>query len=396
MGRIVAELNVGRAVLDGVGAPFDVTDFADEGKCTVRLAPDAHSQMRTAWSRAHGLRVAPVNAVYDVTWEGNRLRVVVAAWRAGFERVEQSIVVADTDAVARAFTQAVCMFCNAPGRSVLRFMGGCWSRSHDLWEQVQGASFDDLVLAGDLKARIQEDFTTFLAAKAEYERYGVPHKRGVLFLGPPGNGKTHCLRAVIKLLDVPCLYVQSLKDRYGTEDANIEQVFARARETSPCCLVFEDLDAMIHDKNRSAFLNQLDGLASLDGVLTLATTNHPERLDPAILERPSRFDRKYHFGLPEAPERHRYLGMWNAKLDAAMRIADAELATLVEATHDFSFAYLKELYVSSMVRWMVQRKPGTMAAELKEQLEALRAQMKTGMAAMALVAAPGPIDDDEM
>jgi AAA+ superfamily predicted ATPase len=77
----------------------------------------------------------------------------------------------------------------------------------------------------------------------EYEKYRVPWKRGVLFVGPPGNGKTHCLRATVKVLGVPCLYVHSLKSRYDADDRNILKVFERARTYTPSCLVFEDLDA---------------------------------------------------------------------------------------------------------------------------------------------------------
>jgi SpoVK/Ycf46/Vps4 family AAA+-type ATPase len=340
--------------------------------------------MRADWSRAHGLSEAPVNAVYDVRWGGHALRVVVARWLEGFHQAtEVSLVVADSMEIARAFAQEVCVFCNQPGNSILRFTAGCWSESHELWTAIQAATFDDLVLAGDLKAEIQRDFKSFLAAREEYERYGVPWKRGVLLVGPPGNGKTHCLRALIKFLGVPCLYVQSFKSRYGEEDSNIEAVFHRAKEITPCCLVFEDLDAMIHDGNRSIFLNQLDGLGSASGLLTIATTNHADKLDPAIVERPSRFDRKYHFELPGPAERKAYLTQWNAKLDVDMKIDDAACDRLVDATKEFSFAYLKELYLSAMMRWMSTREAGGMSNALEAQADALREQMKTGASAQA-------------
>lgn len=61
---------------------------------------------------------------------------------------------------------------------------------------------------------------------------------------------------------------------------------------SPCVLILEDLDSLINDANRSFFLNQLDGLENNDGILVIGSTNHFERLDPAITKRPSRFDRK--------------------------------------------------------------------------------------------------------
>jgi SpoVK/Ycf46/Vps4 family AAA+-type ATPase len=247
-----------------------------------------------------------------------------------------------------------------------------------MYEAVQRTSFEDLILAGSLKDEIRGDLEQFLRSRSEYARFGVPWKRGILFVGPPGNGKTHCLRACIRLLDVTCMYVQSLKTRHGTEDANMRAVFGRARELTPCCLVFEDIDAMITSENRSFFLNQLDGFEHNDGILTLATTNHPERLDPAMVDRPSRFDRKYNFALPAPRERSAYIEMWNGRLDPEMRVpATATLGRLVEQTEGFSFAYIKELFVSSMVRWMCGPRKGEISPVLFEQLALLRQQMNS-------------------
>ena len=72
----------------------------------------------------------------------------------------------------------------------------------------------------------------------------------------------------------------------------MSQVFAKARAEAPCVLILEDLDSLINDGNRSFFLNQLDGLEDNDGLLVIGSTNHYDRLDPAITKRPSRFDRK--------------------------------------------------------------------------------------------------------
>ena len=76
------------------------------------------------------------------------------------------------------------------------------------------------------------------------------------------------------------------------EEASMADVFDKARQLAPCVLVLEDLDSLINDKNRSFFLNQLDGLQSNDGLFIIATTNHFDRLDPGLSSRPSRFDRK--------------------------------------------------------------------------------------------------------
>ena len=68
-------------------------------------------------------------------------------------------------------------------------------------------------------------------------------------------------------------------------------VFERARGLRPCVLVLEDLDSLVNDENRSFFLNQIDGFEQNHGLMILATTNHPDRIDSAIIDRPSRFDR---------------------------------------------------------------------------------------------------------
>lgn len=76
------------------------------------------------------------------------------------------------------------------------------------------------------------------------------------------------------------------------EEGSMDEVFGKARILSPCVLILEDLDSLINDRNRSFFLNQLDGIRGNDGLLLIATTNHFDRLDPGLSDRPSRFDRK--------------------------------------------------------------------------------------------------------
>lgn len=154
------------------------------------------------------------------------------------------------------------------------------------------------------------------------------------------------------------------------------QVFARAR-LAPSLVVLEDLDSMLHNQNRSFFLNELDGFKVNTGVVVLATTNHPEKLDPAILDRPSRFDRKYHFALPGATERLAYIQKWNGELQPELRVEPHDARLIVRETKGFSFAYLKELFVASMAQWMSTSGSGPMAEILSTQCRLLRKQMST-------------------
>lgn len=120
---------------------------------------------------------------------------------------------------------------------------------------------------------------------------------------------------------------------------------------APCVLIFEDLDSMVTDEIRSYFLNEVDGLDANDGILMIGSTNHLDRLDPAIAKRPSRFDRKYHFRLPNAQDRALYCRYWAQKLAGHPLVAfPEELCPVVAGlTEGFSFAYLKELFVASLL-----------------------------------------------
>jgi AAA+ superfamily predicted ATPase len=152
---------------------------------------------------------------------------------------------------------------------------------------------------------------------------------------------------------------------------------------------------LITGDNGSFFLNELDGFAANQGIITLATTNHPERLDPAILDRPSRFDMKYHFELPGFDERRDYLGLWNDRLVGEMRLTVEELKAVAEATDGFSFAYLKELILSSIMRWMTAQATGSMPAVMSEQVGNLRQQMRFEPAPPRPLASPGDLIEDD-
>jgi SpoVK/Ycf46/Vps4 family AAA+-type ATPase len=257
---------------------------------------------------------------------------------------------------------------------ILVFDGGHWEKSEELFNSVKAASFDDLVLPDALGEELQTDLPRFFAARETYERYGVPWKRGVLLIGPPGNGKTHAVKAMVNKLNAPCLYVKSLESRDG-EHASIRKVFVRARHNQPCLVVLEDIDSLITDKNRSIFLNELDGFASNTGVVVIATTNHPERLDPSILDRPSRFDRKFYFEPPGTEERLRYARRWNDALQAEMRLDEKVLAEVVALTEGFSFAYMKELFISAMMEWINSPGLREVGAVMLERVARLREQM---------------------
>lgn len=366
-----------KAILQVSSSYFDLEKYANDGHCTIAMRPDVVPDTYLNYRGIkYSLSTEARNVWYEINWQGKKLQAVFISWQKGFhEEHKQGWIIADSVDIAREFYKNVCDW-NAEVRGeVLVFDGGCWHKDETLFQAIKNATFDNLILPPALQKEIQDDFAQFFASREIYERYRIPWKRGVLLLGQPGNGKTHTIKALLNWLDVPCLYVKSFKSQYTTDMANIASVFQRARQTTPCLLVLEDLDSLINDQNRSFFLNELDGFATNTGIVLLATTNHPERLDPALINRPSRFDRKYYFDLPKEPERFAYIRFWNDAMEHNLKIGEESIADVVAATEGFSFAYLKELFLSAMMRWISNPSQAGMAAVLIEQCLILREQM---------------------
>ena len=351
--RELAKLYPEKAIIEGQSWYFDVEEFAEAEKCTIVEQGSIFHHIRTLWD---GPRKNPIqemeNAWLNVLWRGQLLEVVLISWTERCYRSRHHWIIAEDRKTAETFFSEVCDWSAEVRGEILVFQDGDWEKDTELYDAIKASTFDNLILQGSLKLEIVNDFAQFFSAKEFYDRHGIPWKRGVLFIGPPGNGKTHTLKALINELKRPCLYVKGFKSENKTEQQNMADVFERARMAAPCLLVFEDLDAMIDDENRSFFLNELDGFETNSGIAVLATTNHPDKLDPAIVDRPSRFDRKYFFNPPAAPERESYVAFWNRELQGELRLSDEASVKVVRDTEGFSFAYLKELFLSSMMQWM--------------------------------------------
>lgn len=158
----------------------------------------------------------------------------------------------------------------------------------------------------------------------------------------------HALSARSK--PVPSLYVKSFDACQGMQ-YSIRSIFAHARNMAPCLLIFEDIDSLVTEKVRSYFLNEVDGLESNEGIMMIGSTNHLEKLDPAISKRPSRFDRKYHFKLPAETERAAYCEYWRGQLakNPSIDFPPTLSPAIARITDGFSFAYLKELFITALL-----------------------------------------------
>lgn len=202
-------------------------------------------------------------------------------------------------------------------------------------------SWDDLFLPENIKSDIRNLVTNFLSSESFYKEKKIPWKRGMLFFGQPGCGKSTLIKTIMSEYNFKPVTIAS-----GASDEAIREAFAYAEDQSPSLLYFEDLDSMFEKgTDISNFLNLMDGISSKNGLLVIATANDVKKLKSNITDRPSRFDRKFAIPLPNSEMAYAYLKKWFGNLLSLKK--GRELAKYSEK-YEFSYAYLKELYISSM------------------------------------------------
>jgi SpoVK/Ycf46/Vps4 family AAA+-type ATPase len=164
-----------------------------------------------------------------------------------------------------------------------------------------------------------------------------------------------CKAIAAALPKVPFLCSSSVRETRGYDREPVGEVFERARELAPCLLAFEDVAGLVGKHNRTVFLNELDGFASHEGILVIASSNYPGRIDEALLKRPSRFDRVFHLGMPTLEEREEHCrGLLSKDTLAGRLSADLDPDGLAERmaaeSEGLTLAYLKEIFVSAALR----------------------------------------------
>ncbi|CAB1129537.1 protein of unknown function [Candidatus Hydrogenisulfobacillus filiaventi] len=208
-----------------------------------------------------------------------------------------------------------------------------------------------VILPEPMRREIWDDVRRFFRSASEYRRLGLPHRRGVLFTGPPGNGKTTTAHAL--LLETPGVYRMVRILTRDTADTDLVEWFRVAGEMAPSMLVLEDLDAVRESRaSRSTLLNLLDGMdRRLEGVYVIATTNYPDLVDPGLFLRPGRFDRVFRFPNPGPEWRDLYL---RERFGDAL--LDEERRAVVAASEGMPVSALTE--IGLLLRWLALEEGG--------------------------------------
>lgn len=197
------------------------------------------------------------------------------------------------------------------------------------------------ILNDNIDKYLFDDLKYFFNNKKFYEDNELAYKRGILMYGPPGTGKTQTIRHFLSQhSDKYCIIVDATKDYYDGL-ADFMKIILKDHD---CIIVFEDIDGM-SDYNRSSVLNFLDGVDNINAFF-IATSNDLSKIDRALVDRPSRFDRFYEIGLPNKDTRRKLLLRWFPELEKDETL----LEKLIKMTDKYTGAYFKELFIFSNIQ----------------------------------------------
>jgi len=215
------------------------------------------------------------------------------------------------------------------------------------WEDIGGLE--------DVKKNLQEMILYPIDHPDKFQKFGMTPSKGVLFYGPPGCGKTLLAKAVASECSANFISIKGpelLTMWFGESEANVREIFDKARSAAPCVLFFDELDSVgvarggsmgdaggAGDRVMNQLLTEMDGIGVKKNIFFIGATNRPEILDEALL-RPGRLDQLIYIPLPDKPSR---LGILKAGLRKSPVAKDVDLDYLSQLTEGFSGADLAEL-----------------------------------------------------
>ena len=228
------------------------------------------------------------------------------------------------------------------------------SRAKLMGEGNVKVSFKDVAGAEEAKQELEE-VVEFLKDPGKFTAIGAKIPKGVLLAGPPGTGKTLLAKAVAGEAGVPFFTISGsdfVEMFVGVGASRVRDLFTQAKKNAPCIIFIDEIGAVGrqrgaglgggHDE-REQTLNQLlvemDGFGANEGIITIAATNRPDILDPALL-RPGRFDRQVIVGRPDLRGREAILKVHARNKPLA---DDVDLKTIAKKTPGFTGADLNNL-----------------------------------------------------
>ena len=221
--------------------------------------------------------------------------------------------------------------------------------------EVPDVKWADIGGLEQTKRELQEMVRYPIEHRHLFERFGMQASRGVLFYGPPGCGKTLMAKAIANECGANFISVKGpelLNMWFGGSEANVRNLFDKARAASPCILFFDEMDSIARargsggsgssdtsDRVINQILSEIDGMGSGKTLFIIGATNRPDILDPGIM-RPGRLDQLIYIPLPDSESR---ISIFKANLRKSPIGDDISIEQLADATDGFSGADITEI-----------------------------------------------------
>jgi len=221
--------------------------------------------------------------------------------------------------------------------------------------EVPDTKWADIGGLEETKRELQEMVRYPIEHRGLFERFGMQASRGVLFYGPPGCGKTLMAKAIANECGANFISVKGpelLNMYFGGSEANVRELFDKARAASPCILFFDEMDSIARargsggagssdtsDRVINQILSEIDGMGSGKTLFIIGATNRPDILDPGIM-RPGRLDQLIYIPLPDHASR---VSIFKANLRKSPIAAEIKLEQLADVTEGFSGADITEI-----------------------------------------------------
>merc|ERR1711887_429749 len=221
--------------------------------------------------------------------------------------------------------------------------------------EVPTVTWNDVGGLENVKRELQELVQYPVEHPEKFLKFGMMPSKGVLFYGPPGCGKTLLAKAIANECQANFISIKGpelLTMWFGESEANVREVFDKARSAAPCVLFFDELDSIgtargssqgdaggAGDRVMNQLLTEIDGVGAKKNVFFVGATNRPELLDEALL-RPGRLDQLIYIPLPDLPARQ---GILESTLRKSPIAPNVPISFIAQKTEGFSGADLAEL-----------------------------------------------------
>merc|ERR1712141_679144 len=221
--------------------------------------------------------------------------------------------------------------------------------------EVPNVSWEDVGGLENVKKELQELVQYPVEHPEKFLKFGMTPSKGVLFYGPPGCGKTLLAKAIANECQANFISIKGpelLTMWFGESEANVRDIFDKARSAAPCVLFFDELDSIAKSRGGSVgdaggaadrvinqVLTEMDGMGAKKNVFIIGATNRPDIIDPAIL-RPGRLDQLIYIPLPDEGSR---ISILKSNLRKTPVSKDVGLDYIAKVTKGFSGADLTEI-----------------------------------------------------